>query len=234
MIPAALIGKAKSEAKSVLTGDLAVIRYTKPGKGKGKKKKPDKDIELHVNPVSIAVAGTAAAVGVGVAVGLGAIGIYASGLQVTRDSGITDRKTIRLYSKATPDTTTVIHHNAITHVQSVQGHPRGDGTYQSVKPQTIIDQPAYDETIVSKGKGEKWAIYSTKGLPTRLIDGTPTVDNVLSPTDRSKGWQVDTLEQSEDIYVLTLKNPTKRHFGISQRPRGGIKSTIDTLTGGIL
>jgi len=99
MIPAALIGKlsgsATGAAKSVLTGDLAVVRYTKKGKGKGSKKKPDKDVELHVNPVSLSLGAGVAVLAIGGAATLAAIALWMSGMGLSHDNNAVKLYTIR-------------------------------------------------------------------------------------------------------------------------------------------
>lgn len=81
-----LIKGATDQGSKVLTGDLAVIKWTKPEVKRGKKiVKPSRDVEIHVNPVGVGIGLLA----LGLAAGVGAIGLYAAGMGLKRQDGST-------------------------------------------------------------------------------------------------------------------------------------------------
>ena len=212
---AMLAGQAQKK-QDRLTNDIAVLHGTTKGKGK---KHPGVDYEVHVNPVSIATG--AAVLGVGALAASAAM--WAGGIGVTRRAGSTDHYTVRKVKEGVPPIVT--HHPEVPGVWGPYHiHPPLPGVYTvPERHRELISPavPAYD--TYSEAVPPTWAIYSKRGVPVRYLkDEQPTVANVLSPNQITRGWTVETFEAKDDYYVATVVNATRRSWGLEKRPRFGI------------
>jgi hypothetical protein len=69
---------------------------------------------------------------------------------------------------------------------------------------------------------QTWAIYNERGVPIGRFVGLPTPSNALTPNDLSRGWTVTRFVAHDDYYIFDAQNAEKRHFALSERPRGGL------------
>ena len=80
------------------------------------------------------------------------------------------------------------------------------------------------KTTPATARPARYAVRNERGVPIRYISGTPTADNVLSPSDLSRGWTVKDFQKVGDGYSFTAANDSKGHFSLYSRSRGGLIS----------
>jgi hypothetical protein len=170
-------------------------------------------VSLSVGVGALAVAGGVAALAAGV-------GLYAAGKQITTGAGVTKGRTVRLIQEGTPDTTTVS--------TVMMPNPLYVSGVSDPKNKFV----PMEHTVVVPGRPGKWAVYNERNVPIKYVSGTPTEENVISPSDRARGWTVDRLEKRGDIYMLTVKNASRRTIGTADRKKSA--DVLGTITGGLL